>query len=100
MTTALTTVALALLATSSCYDLEPEDGAMSAPRLFFANYTSSLVSVNSTLLAYGLLALSMGGALALALYYLYLESASASASSYGAYGSEKEGPGYGYYQAR
>lgn len=100
MSTAVTTVALAFLATCACYDLEPEEGAMSDPRLFFANYTSSLVSVNSTLLAYGLLALAMGGAAAVALYYLYLESATASASSYGAYSSDQEGPGYGYYQAR
>ena len=69
------------------------------PRLFFANYTSSLLSVNSTILGYALLALSMGGAAAVALYYLYLESASSSSSSYGSqYGHEN----YDYYsqQAR
>merc|ERR1711990_219568 len=60
-----------------------EEGTDLEPRLFFANYTSSLLSVNSTILAYALLALAMGGAAAVALYYLYLESASASSSRYG-----------------
>jgi len=75
-----------------------EEGSDLEPRLFFANYTSSLLSVNSTILGYALLALSMGGAAAVALYYLYLESASASSSSYGSYGHES----YDYYshQAR
>merc|ERR1712088_22450 len=76
-----------------------EDGSDLEPRLFFANYTSSLLSVNSTILAYALLALAMGGAAAVALYYLYLESASSSSSSYGSqYGHES----YDYYsqQAR
>merc|ERR1712037_691215 len=76
-----------------------EDGTDLEPRLFFANYTSSLLSVNSTILAYALLALAMGGAAAVALYYLYLESASSSSSSYGSqYGHES----YDYYsqQAR
>jgi len=77
-----------------------EEGTDLEPRLFFANYTSSLLSVNSTILAYALLALAMGGAAAVALYYLYLESASSSSSSYGqAYGHEQT---YDYYsqQAR
>merc|ERR1712110_714409 len=75
-----------------------ENGSDLEPRLFFANYTSSLLSVNSTILAYALLALAIGGAAAVALYYLYLESASASSSSYGSYGHET----YDYYsqQAR
>jgi len=76
-----------------------EEGTDAEPRLFFANYTSSLLSVNSTILAYALLALAMGGAAAVALYYLYLESASSSSSSYGSqYGHES----YDYYsqQAR
>ena len=79
------------------FDLVEEE---SEPRLLFANYTSSLLSVNSTILAYALLALAMGGAAAVALYYLYLESASSSSSSYGqAYGHEQT---YDYYsqQAR
>ena len=80
------------------FDLMEEEE--SEPRLLFANYTSSLLSVNSTILAYALLALAMGGAAAVALYYLYLESASSSSSSYGqAYAHEQT---YDYYsqQAR
>jgi len=80
------------------FDLVEEEE--SEPRLLFANYTSSLLSVNSTILAYALLALAMGGAAAVALYYLYLESASSSSSSYGqAYAHEQT---YDYYsqQAR
>merc|ERR1711860_462234 len=45
------------------------------PRLFFVNFTSSLVQVNSTLLAYGLVGLAIAAAAAVALYYLYIESA-------------------------
>merc|ERR1711881_713312 len=56
------------------------------PRLFFVNFTSSLVQVNSTILAYALLALAIAGAAAVALSYLYLESQSSS-SGYGSYGS-------------
>jgi len=71
-----------------------EEGTDAEPRLLFANYTSSLLSVNSTILGYALLALSMGGALMVALYYLYLESASSSSSFYGSqYGHEH----YDYY---
>jgi hypothetical protein len=89
---------LARLAGAAAHQLDLEDA--SDPRLFCANYTSSLVSVNSTLLAYALLALALGGAAALALYYLYLESASQSSSSYGSYGSYGNDSGYSYYQAR
>ena len=65
------------------------------PRLFFVNFTSSLVQVNATILAYGLLFLAIVGAAAVALYYLYLESASGSSGGYGqSYGSQ----GYGSYQ--
>jgi len=64
------------------------------PRLFFVNFTSSLVQVNSTILAYALLALAIAGAAAVALYYLYLESASAG-SGYGQY-SQYSQNSYGY----
>ena len=53
------------------------------PRIFFVNFTSSLVQVNATILAYGLLFLGILGAAAVALYYLYLES-------------QNSGGGYGY----
>ena len=81
---------------------ELEEAGSSDPRLFFANYTSSLLAVNSTILAYALLALAIGGAAAVALYYLYLESASSS-GQYGSYGQSYGGEGQGYdysYQAR
>merc|ERR1711913_153514 len=60
---------------------------MGDPRLFFVNFTSSLVAVNTTLLAYV-------GAAAVALYYLYLESQSS--SSYGSYGSNAYSQSYNY----
>jgi len=64
------------------------------PRLFFVNFTSSLVTVNTTLLAYGLIFLAILGAAAVALYYLYLESQSS--SSYGSYGSNAYSQSYNY----
>ncbi|CAB4059006.1 unnamed protein product [Lepeophtheirus salmonis] len=64
------------------------------PRLFFVNFTSSLIQVNSTLLAYGLLFLAVLGAGAVALYYLYLESQNG--SSYDAYGSSNSNYNYNY----
>ena len=71
------------------------EDASSDPRLFFANYTSSLISVNSTILTYSLLLVSIVGAAAVALYYLYLESVSV--SSYGhQYGEDTNH----YYSAR
>ena len=63
------------------------------PRLFFVNFTSSLLTVNSTILAYAVLALAIAGAAAVALYYLYLESASS--GGYGQY-SQYGQNSYGY----
>ncbi len=68
------------------------------PRIFFVNFTSSLVQVNATILAYGLLLLGLLAAAALALYYLYIESQSDS-SGYG-YGYGYENQGYNYQYAR
>ena len=56
-------------------------------RLFFANYTSSLLTVNSTILAVAGLVIFGGLALILALYYL--ANVSQSSSGYGS--------GYQYY---
>jgi len=64
------------------------------PRLFFVNFTSSLVQVNSTLLAYGLVGLAIAAAAAVALYYLYIESANSS-SGYG----QSYGQNYQNYQS-
>ena len=58
-------------------DFESVDEASADPRLFFVNFTSSLVAVNSTILAYALLGLAILAAGAVALYYLYLESQNA-----------------------
>lgn len=79
------------------YDLSEFDGE-AEPRLFFANFTSSLVAVNSTLLAYALVGLAIAGAAGLALYYLYLQSASG--GGYGQYGNYGYQYGYDKFQSR
>ena len=90
----LTAVCLAFLGVGAqAYDLDSEV-AEADPRLFFVNFTSSLVQVNSTILTYGLLALGIAGAAALALYYLYIESANSSSYGYG----QSYGSNYGYQQ--
>ena len=61
-------------------DLEQRDLAAD-PRFFFANFTSSLITVNTTLLAYGLIALGLLVAAALAIYYSGVEATSRSSSS-------------------
>lgn len=66
------------------------------PRLFFANFTSSLIQVNSTILAYALIALAVAGAAALALYYLYLESANAGSGQHYGYGQQYGQDSYEY----
>jgi len=87
---------LCMAYSASAYeDFETELSEVEAdPRLFFVNFTSSLVQVNSTILAYALVALAIAGAAAVALYYLYLESASAG-SGYGQY-SQYSQNSYGY----
>ena len=78
-------------------DAELDDYAGDA-RLFFVNFTSSLIQVNATLLAYGLIFLAIVGAAAVALYYLFLESQSSGGSGYGSYGSASGyGQAYGQY---
>merc|ERR1712241_745113 len=59
-------------------------------RLLFANFTSSLLIVNSTLLAYAALALAALGALAYLFYYLTTQNSSS--GGYG-YGSSSSGHG-------
>ncbi len=78
-------------------DLDTELSELEAdPRLFFVNFTSSLIQVNTTILAYGLIALAIAAGVAIALYYLYVESTSNSSSGYG-YG-QGYGQNYGYQQ--
>jgi len=91
---ALTLLALGVTADLGDFELSETESA-GDPRLFFANFTSSLVTVNSTLLAYALVGLAVAGAAGLALYYLYLQSASSGAGGYG-YGSQYSYNQYGY----
>jgi len=89
---ALTLLALGVTADLGDFELSESE---SDPRLFFANFTSSLITVNSTLLAYALVGLAVAGAAGLALYYLYLQSASSGAGGYG-YGNQYSYNQYGY----
>jgi len=91
---ALTLLALGVRADLTDFDLSESEGA-GDPRLFFANFTSSLITVNSTLLAYALVGLAVAGAAGLALYYLYLQSASSGAGGY-SYGNQYSYNQYGY----
>ena len=78
-------------------DLDSDLAELEAdPRLFFVNFTSSLIQVNTTILAYGLIALAIAAGVAIALYYLYVESTSNSSSGYG-YG-QGYSQNYGYQQ--
>jgi hypothetical protein len=80
-----------LLAEESLRDLSAAGGP--DPRFFFANFTSSLIAVNTTLLAYGLIALGILVAAAVAVYYIWVESTSRSGTA-GGYGNTGGG-GYG-----
>jgi len=91
---ALTLLALGVTADLGDFELSESESA-GDPRLFFANFTSSLITVNSTLLAYALVGLAVAGAAGLALYYLYLQSASSGAGGYG-YGNQYSYNQYGY----
>ncbi len=90
--------ALMLSASAAAQQELTEDLDAADPRIFFVNFTSSLVQVNATILAYGLLFLGILAAAAIALYYLYLESQNSS-SGYG-YGYQGSGNSYGYQYAR
>ena len=71
--------------------LEPE----ADPRLFIANFTSSLIQVNATILAYALIAVAVVGAVLVGLSFLFVETAGTSEQSYG-YGSQSQ-YAYGQY---
>lgn len=86
---------LALVAAVKADDFDLAE-AEADPRLFFVNFTSSLVQVNTTLLAYGLIFLAIVGAAAVALYYLYLESQNSGGSGYGSYGNSYQSYNYNY----
>ena len=93
MTGTLLLLALAAYVRADDFDLQE---AEADPRLFFVNFTSSLVQVNATILAYGLIFLAIVGAAAVALYYLYLESQSSSSGYGNSYGNYN----YNYNYAR
>lgn len=81
---------------SELSEFEDLSDAGADARLFFVNFTSSLVQVNATLLAYALVAAAIIGAVAIALYYLFLESQNNTGYGYGqSYGSSNS---YGYQQ--
>ena len=87
---------LASVAYASEFNDLTEVDDINDPRLFFVNFTSSLIQVNATILAYGLLFLAIVGAAAVALYYLYLESQNSSGGYGYGYGSNS----YNYQYAR
>ena len=89
---------LLFVAAAHAEDLDAElDDFKGDARLFFVNFTSSLIQVNATLLAYGLIFLAIVGAAAVALYYLFLESQNSGGTGYGSYGSSSYGSAYGQY---
>jgi len=77
---------LAAASAQSVDSFDTELDSTSDPRLFIANFTSSLIQVNSTLLAYALIGVAIIGAVLVAVSFLFLETASASESAYGSYG--------------
>jgi hypothetical protein len=82
-----------LLAEETLRDLSAGASGGPDPRFFFANFTSSLIAVNTTLLAYGLIALGILVAAAVAVYYIWVESTSRSGTAGG--GGYGQNAGYG-----
>merc|ERR1712203_207677 len=66
--------AILLLSAAACSALNTEDVSLyedqSDPRVFFANYTSSLLAVNTTLLAYAGIIVAAGVVVGLVLYFI------------------------------
>merc|ERR1712045_218949 len=66
--------AILLLSAAACSALNTEDVSLSEdqsdPRVFFANYTSSLLAVNTTLLAYAGIIVAAGVVVGLVLYFI------------------------------
>merc|ERR1712018_597025 len=63
-----------LLSAAACSALNTEDVSLyedqSDPRVFFANYTSSLLAVNTTILAYAGIIVAAGVVVGLVLYFI------------------------------
>jgi hypothetical protein len=79
---------LLLAAGAMAEDLDTYLDAEADPRLFIANFTSSLIQVNATILAYALIAVAVVGAVLVGLSFLFVETANTSDSSYGSYGNQ------------
>merc|ERR1711937_214993 len=66
--------AILLLSDAACSALNTEDVSLSEdqsdPRVFFANYTSSLLAVNTTILAYAGIIVAAGVVVGLVLYFI------------------------------
>merc|ERR1712158_136078 len=66
--------AILLLSAAACSALNTEDVSLyedtADPRLFFANYTSGLLAVNTTLLAYAGIIVAAGVVVGLVLYFI------------------------------
>jgi len=71
-----------LAAAVSADSFDTELDSTSDPRLFIANFTSSLIQVNATILAYGLIAVALVGAVLVALSFA-LTSGSVADETYG-----------------
>merc|ERR1712038_1530361 len=97
-------LSLLLLGLASAYQLEDtfleEYDEASDPRLFFSNFTSGLVAINTTLLTYGALIVLGGGAIALLMYLLANSGANQRyANAYNQYGGY-QGGSYSHYANR
>merc|ERR1712026_85746 len=62
--------AISILLAASVFVVRAEDSEVSDPRLFFSNFTSSLLPVNLTIAAYGAAVILGGTVLGLVLYFL------------------------------
>merc|ERR1711944_39795 len=88
-------LSLLLFGLASAFELEDsfmEYDEASDPRLFFSNFTSGLVAINTTLLTYGALIVLGGGAIALLMYLLANSGANQRyANAYNQYGGGNQG---------
>merc|ERR1711994_1065938 len=89
---------------ASAFELEDSlleyDESESDPRLFFSNFTSGLVAINTTLLTYGALIVLGGAAIALLMYLLANSGANQRyANAYNQYGGY-QGGSYSHYANR
>lgn len=83
------------------FELVYDEAAQAEPRFLFANFTSGLVIVNSTLLAIAALGLLGLGALAYLLYFLTQQSSGGGGYGYGSSGySSYSDDEYGYRRFR